>query len=254
MKNLHSSLKNIFSDLRLKRAIKKKEFILHYQPQIDVATGYIFGFEALVRWDHPKFGVIYPSKFIPCLERLFLIDELTEIVLDSVVRDFSNIKTTKNIRVGVNFPAQYFSSIERTQSLINKALYLKQNRVSLEVEITESQSISKDAKNYLEHIRQKRIPVSIDDFGTGQTSLHMLEDVQVDSIKIDRCFISRIDTNCLHTPVLDSIILLAKKLGLALIAEGVETPFQAEHLTARGVWIHQGYLYSEPKALCNFTL
>ncbi|WP_050642986.1 EAL domain-containing protein [Vibrio coralliirubri] len=238
----------------VKLAIQRKEFILHYQPQVNGLNREICGVEALVRWVHPERGLIYPNVFIPILEEFGLIEQLTDVVVEKAVNDFSSYSFTQPFHLGINFPPDYFLSSEKQQYLIQQADLLEKRGICLGVEITERQLLDEHAKSAIEHLREFGLEVLIDDFGTGQTSLAMLETTPIDYLKIDKCFVDTIGSNSVSTSVLDAIISMAQALDLKLIAEGVEEQSQADYLVAKGVVIHQGYLYSKPVVLERLRL
>ncbi len=230
----------------VKQAIRRKEFILHYQPQMDCNTGELSGVEALVRWMHPERGLIYPDVFIPVLEEFDLIDQLTDIVVERAISDFSSYSFSQPFHLGINFPPGYFVSSDKQRLLIEQAALLRERGIHLGLEITERQLLDSSAKSAIASLRQSGLEVLIDDFGTGQTSLAMLETTPIDYLKIDKCFVDSIGSQSATAPVLDAIISMAKGLDLNIITEGVEEQNQADYLVSRGVYIHQGYLYSKP--------
>ncbi|NGZ14160.1 EAL domain-containing protein [Vibrio aestuarianus] len=247
--NKHQGIHN-----ELKLAIQRKEFILHYQPQVNGRNREICGVEALVRWIHPERGLLYPDVFIPILEEFGLIEQLTDVVVERAVNDFSSYSFTQPFHLGINFPPDYFLFTEKQQYLVQKADLLGKQGVLLGLEITERQLLDERAKSAIEQLREFGLEVLIDDFGTGQTSLAMLETTPIDYLKIDKCFVDTIGSESVSTPVLDAIISMAQALDLKLIAEGVEEQSQADYLIAKGVVIHQGYFYSKPVALEELTL
>ncbi|WP_446639333.1 EAL domain-containing protein [Vibrio rotiferianus] len=238
----------------VKLAIRRNEFILHYQPQVDARSGKICGVEALVRWMHPERGLIYPDVFIPVLEEFGLIDQLTDLVVERAVNDFSSYSFAQPFHLGINFPPDYFLSHDKHERLIEQAKQLEARGIQLGLEITERQLLDERAKSAIEHMRQFGLEVLIDDFGTGQTSLAMLETTPIDYLKIDKCFVDTIGSESVTAPVLDAIISMAQALDLNLIAEGVEEQSQADYLVSKGVIIHQGYLYSKPIEFESLTL
>ncbi|HAS6028870.1 TPA: EAL domain-containing protein [Vibrio vulnificus] len=230
----------------VKQAIRRKEFILHYQPQMDCSTGELSGVEALVRWMHPERGLIYPDVFIPVLEEFDLINQLTDLVVERAISDFSPYSFARAFHLGINFPPGYFVSSDKQRFLIEQAALLRKRGIHLGLEITERQLLDNRAKSAIEYLRQSGLEVLIDDFGTGQTSLAMLETTPIDYLKIDKCFVDSIGSQSVTAPVLDAIISMAIGLDLKIVAEGVEEQSQADYLVSRGVCIHQGYLYSKP--------
>lgn len=247
-------IRNQGFDNEVKQAIRRKEFILHYQPQIDCKTGELSGVEALVRWRHPERGLIYPDVFIPALEEFNLINQLTDLVVERAISDFSPYSFPHAFHLGINFPPGYFASSGKQKFLIEQADLLRARGIHLGLEITERQLIDNRAKSAIEYLRQHGLEILIDDFGTGQTSLAMLETTPIDYLKIDKCFVDSIGSQSVTAPVLDAIISMAKGLDLKLVAEGVEEQSQADYLVSRGVAIHQGYLYSKPVPFESLSL
>ncbi|MGL1560740.1 EAL domain-containing protein [Vibrio parahaemolyticus] len=230
----------------LKKALKKNELTLYYQPQIDVESGRVFGYEALIRWEHQQKGFIAPDEFVPAAEQNGLVSLLTDYVLEKAADDFSKLTFTHPVHLGVNVPPGYLvgSHVIRKLQLIHRKL--SENNVSLGIEITERQLINGEARKHIAALRVHGIDVLIDDFGTGQTSLAFLQHMKIDYLKIDKCFVETIGIQSVSASVLNAIVHFADELQVKLIAEGVETPAQAEHLKNMGVQYHQGYLYSKP--------
>lgn len=239
--------RSLVSDLR--KAIKKRELILYYQPQVDANTGKIFGYEALARWPHKQRGFIGPDEFVPAAEESGLVEKLTDFVLEKACEDFSKTKFDHPIHLGVNVPPGYLAGshvIRKIESIHRK---LQNYNVEMSIEITERQLIDGEARNHIAALRLHGIQVLIDDFGTGQTALAVLQHMKVDYLKIDKCFIDTIGIESVNSTVLNAIVRLAEDLDVDLIAEGVETKEQAAHLKMLGVKLHQGYFYAKPLPL-----
>ncbi len=230
----------------LKKALKRGDLTLYYQPQINANTGEVFGYEALIRWEHQQKGFISPDEFVPAAEQSGLAILLTDFVLEKAVEDFRKLRFTHPVHLGVNIPPGYFAgaNVIRKIQVIHRAL--SDNNVSLGIEITERQLIDEEARKHIAALRTYGIDVLIDDFGTGQTSLAFLQHMRIDYLKIDKCFIETIGIPSVSASVLNAIVHFADELKVKLIAEGVETEEQAEHLKKMGVQYHQGYLYSKP--------
>lgn len=230
----------------LKKALKRGDLTLHYQPQINAETGSVFGYEALIRWEHQQKGFISPDEFVPAAEQSGLATILTDFVLEKAAEDFLKLRFTHPVHLGVNIPPGYFvgKNVIRKIQLIHRSL--SENNVSLGIEITERQLIDEEARKHIAALRMYGIDVLIDDFGTGQTSLAFLQHMRIDYLKIDKCFIETIGIPSVSASVLNAIVHFAEELKVKLIAEGVETAEQAEHLKKMGVQYHQGYLYSKP--------
>ncbi|MFQ0977848.1 EAL domain-containing protein [Vibrio campbellii] len=236
--------RNMVSEL--KKAIIKRELKLYYQPQVDAQTGKVFGYEALVRWPHKLRGFISPDEFVPVAEESGLVESLTDFVLDKACEDFSKVKLEESIHLGVNVPPGYLSDSQVIRKIENIHRTLKQHNVELGIEITERQLIDSNAIQHIAALRVHGIQVLIDDFGTGQTALAVLQHMKVDYLKIDKCFVDTIGIESVNSSVLHAIVRLAGDLSVELVAEGVETKEQADHLKALGVNIHQGYFYAKP--------
>lgn len=234
----------------LRKAIENNEFLLYYQPQIDVVSSEILGVEALIRWNHPSIGLVPPIKFIPLAEETGLIKPIEEWVLkEACVQNKAwQEKGYKPITMAVNMSSRRFNSseiVERVKDVLEETNLEPQY---LELEITESQ-LMYDAEQEiktLENLRLLGIKLSIDDFGTGYSSLSYLAKFPIDYIKIDRSFIKDLEDNKLNETIVSAIITLAKKLNLEIVAEGVETIEQLAFLQGEKVEKYQGYYYSPP--------
>jgi len=253
---LYSSEMNVISMERLitqnflRSALKKNEFELYYQLQVNSVTQQVSGVEALLRWNHPDLGRVSPAHFIPMAEELGLIVEIDRWVLTQACQQ-RKIWQQKNFdcgRIAINISSQHFrhnlvGSIESALQKVGLPPSL------LEIEVTESCFIEniKHASSTLQKIRQLGIKNSIDDFGTGFSSLSYLTQLPLDTLKIDASFISKLPEDLKQCQIVKSIIAMAKGLDFTLIGEGVETIEQAEFLTANGCDVIQGYLYSIPE-------
>jgi len=199
-----------------------------------------------VRWEHQNKGFISPDEFVPAAEQSGLVFLLTDYVLDKAAEDFSKLDFNQSVHLGINVPPGYLvgpNAIRKIQLIDRK---LSRNNVSLGIEITERQLIDAEARKCIAALRVHGIDVLIDDFGTGQTSLAFLQHMRIDYLKIDKCFVETIGIPSLSASVLKAIVHFAEELKVQLIAEGVETTAQADHLKKMGVRYHQGYFYSKP--------
>jgi diguanylate cyclase (GGDEF)-like protein len=237
-------------ETELRRAMPAGELILHYQPKLDLASGGLVGAEALVRWDHPKRGLLPPSSFIPLAEDSALIVALGERVLQQACLQ-ARIWHESGLgdrTVAVNLAARQLrdARIVDTVKLALQSTGLMPS--SLELEITES-SIMVDighATGLLHQLKDLGVTISIDDFGTGYSSLSALRNFPVDKLKIDRSFIHEIETVPSAAAVVLAVISFARTLGMRVIAEGVETVGQAAFLEHHGCDEIQGYLVARP--------
>ena len=225
------------------------QWVLHYQPQVDLTTGKTASMEALVRWNHPERGLVYPDHFITAAEACGEIDALTDWVVREAINQRSlwgeeglDIKMAINISM-TSLLAPEFS--ERISALVRNAGALPQD---VTLEITESQLLS-SAKAPLENLvrlRLKGFALSIDDFGTGHSSLLQLRDVPFTELKVDRGFVHGARHNQIIRPILEGSLGIAKRMGLKVVAEGVETQSDWELLRELGCECVQGYFISRP--------
>ncbi|MGB3509627.1 MAG: EAL domain-containing protein [Microcoleaceae cyanobacterium] len=236
----------------LRIAIEKQEFCLYYQPIVSLKTGELAGFEALVRWQHPERGLVSPALFIPVAEETGLIHELGWWIFETAIAQLEEwqlqLHHLSHLTLNVNLsPIQ----LMREDLLPNLERILAQRhleRAHLKLEITESSLLTAQMKisGMWERLKACGIRLCIDDFGTGYSSLSRLQELPVDTLKIDRSFVIRLDAPKEDTAVVKTIITLAHTLGMDLVAEGVETKTQWEKLRAFGCESGQGYLFSKP--------
>lgn len=234
----------------LHRALERNELHLFYQPQVDVSSGKILGVEALLRWTHPKFGNIAPAIFIPLAEKSGLINPIGEWVLSTACKQNKTWQDMgyRNIRMGVNLSFVQF----RNAKLIDQiAAILRETGLSSEyltLEITESAAIRnlEQIIDSMNRLKELGIRLSIDDFGTEYSSLSRIKELPIDHLKMDKQFVHGIDGSMKDQALTDSIINLAKNLGLRLVAEGVETTSQLQFLIHKGCDEIQGYYFYRP--------
>ena len=242
----------------LQRAFEQQEFVLYYQPIINLQTSKLTGFEALVRWQHPVRGLVSPAEFIPCLETTGLIVPVGTVILRQACQQLSTWEEQGwgEITMSVNLSARQFACPTLLADIDRVLSETKVNPAYLKLEITESTIMdnAQVAITLTKELRSRHIQISIDDFGIGYSSLSYLHRFPVDNLKIDRSFVSQIHLNsrdcCLleNYYVLDTIVALSKKLGLAVVAEGIETCQQLELLKQLGCNFGQGYFFSKPLA------
>ncbi|HWZ47637.1 MAG TPA: EAL domain-containing protein [Herbaspirillum sp.] len=242
------------SDLR--RALECNEFVLHFQPQINLETRELSGVEALVRWNHPEFGLIYPDRFIQVAEDSGLIIQIGEWILREACRQAVEWHQAgmKNLVMAVNFSAVQFMRGDLVQ-LISEVL--RESGIApvlLELELTESILIA-DTENILAtvmRLKQLGIKLSIDDFGTGYSSLSYLKRFEVDKLKIDKSFVRDMASDADDVAIVRAVIQMAKSLGLVTIAEGVEDAHTARMIKNLGCMEAQGYYFSRPMPAIDF--
>ena len=234
----------------LRRALLHREFILHYQPKVDVRTGSIDSAEALIRWQHPTRGLIAPMDFIPLAEETGLIIPIGEWVLNEACRQAQSWRASglRPLRVAVNLSAQQFRQ-KKLVDIVSAALRTAGLEPRyLELELTES-TVMHDAEQSIEILRELSalgVRISVDDFGTGYSSLSYLRRLPLDKLKIDRTFIRELATSRDDAAIVRAIVSLAHNLRIKVIAEGVETPDQLVYLREAGCDQYQGYHYSAP--------
>jgi diguanylate cyclase (GGDEF)-like protein/PAS domain S-box-containing protein len=232
---------------QLRHAIERGQFVLHYQPIVNVATERIVALEALVRWQHPERGLVFPDEFIPVAEASGLVTQLGEWVISNASAQFSKWQQNE-LSLAVNISARQFHDrnlCERLRELVTQS-GLDPKRI--EVEITESMAIA-DVAHSIETVQQlKKIgaAIAVDDFGTGHSSLSYLRRFEVDHLKIDRSFVAGIGSEPSDETIVKAIIAMGHSLGLTVVAEGVEKRSQLEFLRAHGCDRAQGYLFSRP--------
>jgi len=241
---------HMITDLRA--AILENQFHLHYQPMMDMATGHIRMAEALVRWDHPTRGIIMPRDFIPLAEETGLILQIGDWVFHEAARWASrwNEILPGGFQVCVNTSPVQFRA-EGAASQIKWIEHLQSHNIPGEcvvVEVTEGVLLNadKDSLKMLENLRNANIQIAIDDFGTGYSSLAYLTKFDIEYLKIDKQFIHSLSKDVRDTALCEAIIVMAHKLGLQVIGEGVEHHLQDEMLDKFGCDFVQGYLYSRP--------
>ncbi|MEM7366051.1 MAG: EAL domain-containing protein [Pseudomonadota bacterium] len=233
----------------LRIAVREKQFELHYQPQVHLATGQIFAWEALIRWIHPERGMIPPNDFIPEIERLGLVKEVGEWVIQESCRQIVEWEEQglPDVRVCVNIAPRHMND-PRLAETVKDAIYESGILPSqMEIEVTETGIQSSSVgKEVLESIRMFGVEVAIDDFGTGYSSLGSLKHLPVDCLKIDRCFVKDVVGNPEDDILLETIMDLGKSFKFRIVAEGVEEINQIRILQAQDCDLVQGYFFSKP--------
>ncbi|MFM9280793.1 EAL domain-containing protein [Paenibacillus jiagnxiensis] len=233
----------------IRKALHLDEFVLYYQPQIDILTGEIIGTEALVRWNHPTLGLVPPAKFIPIAEETGLIVPLGEWVLKSAClqNQIWKEKGFPPMSVSVNLSSRQFSKHDLVETIKEILLETHIDPQYLELEITESMTMNVDvAIEVLGKLKELGIQICIDDFGTGYSNLYYLKLFSIDRLKIDRSFVRDIMTDSNDADIVATIIAMAHKLGIDVIAEGVETKDQLDFLRSQNCHEVQGFYYHPP--------
>lgn len=234
----------------LRGALERGEFLLHYQPQVDVRSGKVLGVEALIRWQHPELGLVPPARFISLAEEMGLIAPIGAWVLRTACRQVAEWRRVGrgDIRVAVNLSARQFYQQDLVASIENVLAETGLAPHLLELELTESMMMTdvEHAAGILHNLKKVGVHLSIDDFGTGYSSLSYLKRFPIDLLKIDRSFVRDITTDPDDAAIVLSIISLAHSLRLEVIAEGVETESQLAFLKEHGCDFMQGYYFSRP--------
>jgi diguanylate cyclase (GGDEF)-like protein len=233
----------------LRHAMENAEIVLHYQPKVHNDTGRICGVEALARWQHPRRGLLEPAEFIPLAERNGLIEPLTDYVLAAALAQCRRwLDEDMQLPVAVNVGASCLLDPNFPAQIANLLACEQVPAEMLTLELTESAIITDPprALAVLSRIRELGVRLSIDDFGTGYSSMAYLQTMPVHELKIDRCFISRIQTEGSSTAIVRAVLDLARNLNLQVVAEGVESYETWQMLGALGCDVSQGYYFSKP--------
>ena len=236
----------------LRRALRLQKFIVYYQPIVNLQTQKVEGFEALVRWQHPNRGLVAPGEFIPCMEETGLVVPLGMMVLKQACQQLKqwHQQGWTDLTISVNLSVRQFASPTLLADVDRILAETAVDPRCLKLEITES-AIMDNAQTAIaltQQLRSRQIQISIDDFGTGYSSLGYLHCFPVNSLKIDRSFVSQIQEGNCDYQVVSTIVTLSQQLGLTVVAEGIETSHQLKWLQKLGCEFGQGYLFSKPLA------
>jgi diguanylate cyclase (GGDEF)-like protein len=242
---------------RLRKAIENEEFFLRYQPQVDIATGRICGMEALIRWNDPQKGEIFPKDFIFVAEELGLIVPIGEWVFRTACKQIRQWTDDglPQVTVSINISPRQFMSRKLVSTLLQIVRDTGANPRLIELEITETM-IMRNVEQSIETLSRLRsvgMHVAVDDFGVGYSSLSQLKRLPASSMKIDRSFIMNVPEDASSGSITEAIIAMAKRLKLRCIAEGVETRQQLDFLRANHCEAFQGYLFSRPVTALEAT-
>ena len=249
---MHEAVQARFElELELRRAIDQAEFVLNYQPIVDLRTGDVVGAEALIRWDHPTQGRIAPSVFIPLAEESGLIDEIGTWVLRTAcveVARWAQLSPGRVPRVSINLSAHQLADPQLAWTVQAALAHASASPGWVTLELTESMLMDNRSVSLerLHAIRALGVQIAIDDFGTGYSSLAYLEQFPITTIKIDRSFVTPLDDPKRGAGVVHAIIEIGGALGLTTVAEGIETRAQLSRLRDLGCPLGQGYLFSKP--------
>ncbi|MFK7693234.1 EAL domain-containing protein [Paenibacillus sp. HJGM_3] len=248
--------KRMQMESKLRRALKRNELSLVYQPKINIQSGELIGSEALVRWNDPEWGIVSPLEFIPIAEETGLIDSIGRWVIQTACEQNKkwNDQGFRDLTVAVNLSALQFENPDLLQTIVEILNHTSMPPCLLEIEITEGVLIHHAAEtmNLLNEFKKLGIHISIDDFGTGYSSLSYLKKLPLDCLKIDKSFIKDITHAGDNSVVTNAIISLAQALNLKVVAEGVETNEQLHYLRNKQCHEVQGFLFSKPLSAADF--
>ena len=230
-------------------ALQSQQLVLHFQPQINIKTWKVVGAEALVRWEHPQYGLIYPDQFIPIVEQNGLMDQLTTQVINLAIHQIGRLlKDDCIIPISVNVSAENISSLSLPEYLTEVLRNSQLDPTMLVLEITETALMGElvTSLDILTRLRMKGFDLSIDDFGTGYSSLSHLHRIPFTELKIDQSFIKNMERDEVSRAIVKTCILLGHELGMSIVAEGVETKGILDELLALGCDNAQGYHIARP--------
>jgi EAL domain-containing protein (putative c-di-GMP-specific phosphodiesterase class I) len=237
-------------DEELRSAVERNEFVLHYQPQIEIATGRVTGVEALVRWQHPRRGLIFPDDFIGRMEQLGIIDELGWLVVNGGMNEVGQFANGdgKALMLSLNESVYSLHDLKFPDILVSIAEKHGVSPTDLTIEITESGLIKELSRtlDILTRLRMKHVKLSIDDFGTGYAMMQQLKNIPATELKIDKSFVQGMNGNDRDRVMVEKTIEMGHELGMKVVGEGVETEEQLEFLRLNGCDSAQGYLFSRP--------
>jgi EAL domain-containing protein (putative c-di-GMP-specific phosphodiesterase class I) len=246
-------LEQIRFETDLRHALDREEFSMHYQPIVSISDGQLIGFEALLRWHHKDTGSIPPSKFIPVAEQSGLIQPITVWILRETCRQLAEWQKISpeyaDMIVSVNISGKHLSNDDLIDDVENALADSGIRPETLKLEVTESSAMenAEHTINLLNRLKKIGVQLSIDDFGTGFSSLSYLQRLPFDTLKIDRSFVYSVGEQGENSEILQTIISLAKSLRMRVIAEGIETESQLAVLRNLGCDYGQGFLLAKPK-------
>jgi|GEM_PF-1760787 len=233
----------------LRQALKREEFELYYQPQIELNTGKLIAVEALIRWHHPFRGMIPPDQFIPVMEEMGLIIPLGVWVLNQACKQMAEWRQCSVAveHIAVNISSSHFYDGSFPEDILLALINTKLQPCDIELEITESVcQLQAENKNNIQSIKDIGVKIAIDDFGTGYSCLSSLTELPIDNLKIDKAFIQHVLSDSHKTSIVETIIAMSRALGFSVVAEGVETIEQVAYLQSAGCDIVQGFYFSKP--------
>lgn len=236
------------SESDLDDAIQGDQFFMHYQPKIRLSNGEATGFEALVRWQHPEYGVVYPDAFMPLAEHTGQIVPMTYRIFDKALTWFSAIERQIPLSLAINLSQRNLTDLHLADRLLNSCTLLNISPLRIYLELTETSAMTDRATAFdiLTRLRIKGFHLSIDDFGSGYSSMQQLARLPFSEIKVDRSFVLSMNESSESKKIVDSIVSLGQSLGLTTVAEGVETLESLHLLRGLGCDLAQGYYFARP--------
>lgn len=242
--------RDISPEESLRTAIYRNDIIPYYQPVVSGKEGSLRGVEVLARWKHPQSGFISPASFIPLAEKSGLIIPLTQNLMRQVAAHMNSISTLlpEGFHVGINFSASHIDASTFVEECLRyKRSFIRQD-LNLVIEVTEREPLHIDEHlvKTLNELHEIGFAIALDDFGTGYSGLSYLQALHIDYIKIDQSFVARVNASEDSTVILDSVLELAKKLSISIVAEGVETQEQLDYLTRNHIKFLQGFYFYKP--------
>jgi EAL domain-containing protein (putative c-di-GMP-specific phosphodiesterase class I) len=250
--------KKLMLEVALRNAIANKELLLHYQPKVCLEDRKVKSVEALIRWVSPEHGFVSPDEFIPLAEESGLILEIGAWVFETACAQIARWRGTKleDMHIAVNVSVNQLRQPNLTQSIENLLSHYQVKPEQLEIELTESCLLADmdKMKALLQRFRDIGLSIAIDDFGTGYSSLAYLKDLPINTLKVDRAFVSQIGVDPKGEAIVRTIVMLAQNLGLRVVAEGVETEAQDQFMKRLGCDDGQGYLYYKPLKIEDLEL
>jgi EAL domain-containing protein (putative c-di-GMP-specific phosphodiesterase class I) len=242
---------------KLRTALERQQFELHYQPKVNIKSRRIEGVEALIRWRDPAWGLVAPGAFLPLLESSGLIVEVGKWVLEQAAKDCQHWQRLglPAGRVAVNISPVQLRRADFAEHFLRVTTPWANGACGLDIEITEGALLDDCAAEVkrLKRLRTDGVRIAIDDFGTGYSSLSRLSELPIDTLKIDRSFINRLPDDGLGKTLVTTIVSLAHAFGMSVVAEGVETEEQLGALWEMGCDQAQGFILSKPVARYGFT-
>ena len=249
----HRFLERVRFEMDLRHAVERNELSMHYQPIVSLIDGRLAGFEALLRWHHPEFGMIPPNKFIPIAESSDLIQPITNWILLETTKQLASWQRISpdygDLEMSVNIAGRHLSSDDLSDQVEDALESSGIRPETLKLEITESTAMENAERSILllNRLKSLGVKLSIDDFGTGYSSLSYLHRLPFDTLKIDRSFVSGVGERGENSGILQTIVSLGTNLKMRMVAEGIETEAQLAMLRNLGCDFGQGYLFSKPK-------